>query len=97
MQFAKNLLLCCTLIFLASVAVNAQNGGPSSTAVVPQLVKFSGSATNDQGKLVTGIVGITFSIYNAQEGGAPLWMETQNVQADGRGNYTVQLGFIYFR
>jgi hypothetical protein len=24
--------------------------------------------------------------------GSPLWLETQNVQADAKGNYTVQLG-----
>jgi hypothetical protein len=73
--------------------MNAQNGVTSPAAtVVPRLVNFSGSAINDQGKPVTGIVGITFSIYNAQQGGAPLWLETQNVTADARGNYTVQLG-----
>ncbi|HLW86962.1 MAG TPA: hypothetical protein VKR57_00640 [Terriglobales bacterium] len=93
MHFVKRLLLCCTLSLLLSVAMNAQNTVPSSaTAVVPQLVNFSGSAINDQGKPITGIVGLTFSIYNAREGGAPLWMETQNVTADARGNYTVQLG-----
>jgi len=93
MQSIRDLLLCCTLGLLLSVAMNAQNTVPSSaTAVVPQLVNFSGSAVNDLGKPVTGIVGITFSIYNAQEGGAPLWMETQNVTVDARGNYTAQLG-----
>src|SRR5579863_4825253 len=93
MQSIRDLLLCCTLGLLLSVAMNAQNTVPSSaTAVVPQLVNFSGSAVNDLGKPVTGIAGITFAIYNAQEGGAPLWMETQNVTVDARGNYTAQLG-----
>ena len=63
-----------------------------SSAIVPQLVNFSGKATNSQGKVITGIAGITFSIYSEQEGSAPLWMETQNVTADSKGNYTVQLG-----
>ena len=92
MQFVKRLLLCCTLSLLVAT-MNAQNSVTSPAAtVVPRLVNYSGSAINEQGKTVTGIVGITFAIYNAQEGGAPLWLETQNVTTDARGNYTVQLG-----
>jgi hypothetical protein len=87
MQFAKKLLLCCTLSLLAVATMNAQE-----TAIVPRLVNFSGKASDDEGKPVTGIVGITFAIYNQQQGGMPLWMETQNVTADTKGNYTVQLG-----
>jgi hypothetical protein len=45
-----------------------------------------------QGRAISGIVGITFAIYKDQYEGAPLWLETQNVQADAKGNYTVQLG-----
>ena len=40
----------------------------------------------------TGIAGATFAIYKDQSEGAPLWLETQNVQPDAKGNYTVQLG-----
>jgi len=63
-----------------------------SAAVVPQLVNFSGRAMDGKGNLITGISGITFSIYKEQFDGAPLWSETQNVTADAKGNYTVQLG-----
>ncbi len=89
MQLAKSLLLCCTMSLLVVATMNAQDGVASSgTAVVPRLVNYSGSAINEQSRPVTGIVGITFSIYNAREGGAPLWIETQNVQPDAKGNYT---------
>jgi len=38
-------------------------------------------------------VSITFSLYNAQQGGEPLWTETQNnVSLDPTGHYSVQLG-----
>jgi hypothetical protein len=37
-------------------------------------------------------VGITFAIYKDQQGGAPVWMETQNVKLDGSGHYTALLG-----
>jgi hypothetical protein len=56
------------------------------------LVNFSGRAPDTQGKAISDIAGVTFAIYKDQSEGAPLWMETQNVQADARGNYTVQLG-----
>jgi hypothetical protein len=64
----------------------------ASSAVVPQLVSFSGKATDPQGKPIAGIAGVTFAIYNSQYDGNPLWTETQNVTADAKGNYTVQLG-----
>src|SRR6202041_3939529 len=31
-------------------------------------------------------------IYSEETGGSPLWLETQNIQPDSRGNYTAQLG-----
>ncbi|HTZ96168.1 MAG TPA: hypothetical protein VMB18_07210 [Terriglobales bacterium] len=87
-----NLLRTCIVIILFCSLVGAQSTNSTQLPVVPQLVNFSGKTTDVQGRPVTGIIGITFSIYDAQEGGAPLWMETQNVQPDAKGNYTVQLG-----
>jgi hypothetical protein len=55
-------------------------------------VKFSGAVTDSNGKPLTGIVGITFSLYAEERGGAPIWMETQNIQPDGSGRYTAMLG-----
>jgi hypothetical protein len=39
-------------------------------------------------KPLTGITGITFLLYKDQDGGAPLWMETQNVQPDSSRRYS---------
>ena len=39
-----------------------------------------------------GPVGVTFALYTEQSGGAALWMETQNVDPNSNGNYTVLLG-----
>ena len=91
MQFAKSLLLHCTVILLACAAMNAQQTATSTTAVVPRLVNFSGRAMDD-GKVITGATGATFAIYSEESGGSPLWLETQNIQADAKGNYMVQLG-----
>jgi hypothetical protein len=35
---------------------------------------------------------VTFAIYQQQEGGAPLWLETQNVTTDAGGRYSILLG-----
>jgi hypothetical protein len=59
---------------------------------VPRLIKFSGVAKDDSGKPITGVVGIQFSLYREQQAGAPLWMETQNIQADVAGHYTALVG-----
>ncbi len=74
--------------------LTAQESKTQSTNLntVPRVVNFSGKALDGQGKPVTGMPGITFAIYQDQSEGAPLWMETQNVIADAKGNYTVQLG-----
>jgi hypothetical protein len=56
------------------------------------VVNFNGGLIDTNGKPLTGVVGVTFSLYKNSEGGAPLWMETQNVQADKTGHYSVMLG-----
>lgn len=74
------------------IAFGPQPATVSPSGVVPQLVNFSGKAVDARGNPVSGVAGITFSIYREQDGGAPLWMETQNVATDVKGNYTIQLG-----
>ena len=64
----------------------------SSNAVVPPFTKFSGTLSDINGKPLSGVVGVTFSMYKDSEGGVPLWIETQNVRPDKNGHYTVDLG-----
>ncbi len=85
--------LCCFLLFLCVSAVAlAQQASAGSAAVVPTLVNFSGVVRDVSGKPLAGVVGVTFSLYKESQGGPPLWMETQNVQPDKSGHYTVMLG-----
>ena len=65
---------------------------PISPAQVPRLVRFSGTLLDESGKPRTGVTGLTLLFYKDQSGGAPLWMETQNVTLDARGRYSVLLG-----
>jgi hypothetical protein len=64
----------------------------ASNSIVPRLVRFSGTLADTNGRPLMGTVGITFSLYKESDGGAPLWVETQNVQPDSKGHYTVLLG-----
>jgi hypothetical protein len=80
----------CLWIITCSVPLVAQNN--SVAAVVPRLVNYSGRVLDEQGKPQSGIAGVTFSIYKDEYEGSPLWLETQNVSADSKGNYIVQLG-----
>jgi trimeric autotransporter adhesin len=79
------LLITCTLPFLAQT-------NPGTGSIVPRLVNYSGKALDADAKPLSGIAGITFAIYKDQYESSPLWLETQNVTADSKGNYAIQLG-----
>jgi len=94
------LVLAFTLM-IAGVPV--MSSAQQTPAVVPHMIRYhgtlsgtlsgtpSGTLTGNLGNQ-TGIAGITFALYKDQEGGAPLWLETQNVTVDSSGRYAVQLG-----
>src|SRR5215469_7549413 len=63
-----------------------------SGATVPRLITYSGTVKDASGKLHTGGTELTFALYEFQEGGSPLFVETQNLQLDEQGRYTVLLG-----
>jgi trimeric autotransporter adhesin len=88
---ARRVFLLCLVASLASCLAAGQSNNSSQPAVVPRLVNFSGRAI-EGGKVISGVAGATFAIYSEESGGSPLWVETQNIQADTKGNYTVQLG-----
>jgi hypothetical protein len=79
------------LLFVLSLAAQSTGSG-STSSQVPPLVNFNGVLAGANGKPLTGTVGVTFYLYQEQQGGAPLWLETQNVQADKTGHYSVALG-----
>src|SRR5215831_11355213 len=72
----------------------AQLPAKTTTAgvVVPRLVTFSGILRDGKGQFLHGVVGVTFSLYKDQQGGAPLWAENQNLQLDEQGRYSALLG-----
>jgi hypothetical protein len=81
-----SILLLCSLFSQAQRRV-----APAKNA--ERLLKFRGTLADVDGKPLSGAVGVTFLVYKDEQGGAPLWLETQDVQADATGHYTALLSF----
>src|SRR3989304_4392455 len=79
-------LILTWVVFFSSFQVQAQEDAG------PRLIQFSGVLQDTMGQPLSGVQGITFSLYKDQSGGAALWLETQNVTADEQGRYGVLLG-----
>ena len=90
----KALLKIYLLLISCYVLPLMAQRGMSADSVVPNTVKFAGTLNEVNGKPLTGTVGVTFLLYKDQSGGTPLWMETQNVQADNNGHYSIILGSV---
>ena len=82
----------CLFLLIGALSAFGQQAATNNAAVVPPLFNFSGTLTDINGKPLTSIVGVTFSLYNDAQAASPLWLETQNVTPDKNGRYSVQLG-----
>lgn len=58
----------------------------------PPLIPFSGAITAPSGGPHVGLVSAVFALYEASEGGVPLWVDIQVVQTDADGWYLALLG-----
>ncbi len=81
-------LLFCSFLALAQQPL----ASPTANTRVPAVVRFNGIAVDAEGKVLSGAVDMTFSIYKEEQGGAALWMEAQSVNLDANGHYAVLLG-----
>ena len=91
--------LVCLLPLWAAWAEESSVNYPQSnqdsvtvSGAVPRLVSFSGAVKDAAGKPLTGPVDLHFAIYENFDGLEPLWFETQTVDVDAQGHYTVLLG-----
>lgn len=87
-----SLALMAVVCSFCAASLAQQAADAASTTAVPKVVNYNGILTDLNGKPLTQITGVTFFLYTAQQGGAPLWVETQNVRPDKNGHYTVTLG-----
>jgi hypothetical protein len=88
----KTLFVLIFVVCSGAIGVSAQQTPNVAANSIPALVQFGGVLVDVNGKPLTGTVGVTFAVYKNQEGGAPLWVETQNVQLNKAGHYSVTLG-----
>ncbi|HZU25390.1 MAG TPA: hypothetical protein VFA04_07700 [Bryobacteraceae bacterium] len=79
-------------LYLAVFVAHAQQPQNRTDSGVPPLVSFSGGLRDATGKPLAGVQALTFSLYAGPDSRTPLWQETQNVEADEQGHYTVHLG-----
>ncbi|HMD84424.1 MAG TPA: hypothetical protein VKO18_06950 [Terriglobia bacterium] len=92
------LMLALAFSLAGTSALRGQDAAPASSSVVPRLIKFNGviASPGTQNRTSNGasaaLVTATFSLYALQEGGSPLWSESQSVQLDEQGRYGVVLG-----
>ena len=77
----RRFTIAIALFVLLLVAITSAQQAPTTS--VPNLIRYSGTLKDAQGApLASTTVGVTFAIYKQQDGGAPIWMETQNVTTD---------------
>ena len=89
---------CVGLVCVLGISgIRAQETAPAASAPaasVPRLIKFSGELRDLAGKPLTGVADAHFAIYRAQQDAAPIWEETQTLQLDEQGRYSVLLGAV---
>ena len=86
-------LTYAVLLFTVSVMVVVSPAQQPTTTAVPNLINYGGTLVLSRGASVpAGTIGVTFAVYRQQDGGAPIWLETQNVTPDSTGHYTILLG-----
>ncbi len=94
MNLSKSLLF--SLTFLLAIPAFPQNATPnvaaSAPTAVPPLIPYSGTVETGAGKQPAAEAAITFLIFKDQQGGEPLFTETQTVAVDAIGHYKAQLG-----
>ena len=88
-RFSTIIVLALSTLLLVSIGVAQQ----TSVTAVPNLIRYSGTLKDAPGPVPSATpLGVTFAIYKQQDGGAPVWQETQNVTPDTSGQYSVVLG-----
>jgi len=94
-MFTSYSALCRNIVILlivASISISSVAQSGTSATVLPNVIRFSGVLTDADHAPRSGTIGVTFALYQDEQGGSPLWLETQNVVADSSGHYSALLG-----
>ena len=69
-QVLVGMVLCMTLLS-SSFTQAQQSPATGASAIVPPMVRYSGTLTDINGKPLTTTTGTTFLLYRDEQGGAP--------------------------
>jgi hypothetical protein len=81
------------IVFLltAALVITAAFG---AMAQVPTSITYQGRLTNASGSPITGTITVVFTIYDNETADTPVWSESQSIDPDDKGVFTVQLGAV---
>jgi hypothetical protein len=94
---AMTLFATCSLNFSSTAQTVDAGHRPAPIAVtaptvVPALVLYTGLAATSDGRALSSETSMTFLLFKDEAGGEPLWAESQTVEPDATGRFSVQLG-----
>src|SRR5262245_18300916 len=93
MRFVATLLVAplIAVLVLQATLLGQVAQSPVSIAV-PRLINVAGVFSPADGQPVSRVESVTLLIYENETGGAPLWQETQSVEVDPSGRYSLLMG-----
>jgi hypothetical protein len=81
------------LVFLFTATILHAQQSPRSTGnSVPRVMHLTGVFVPANGEKPGPVETVTVAIYSEEQGGTPLWEETQQVAVDSTGRYSIVLG-----
>jgi hypothetical protein len=97
MKRSKLLLFSLTLLLTLPAAPQnaACNHAASAPTSVPPLIPYSGVVNDTVGQAVPANASVTFLIYDDEQGGEPLFTETQSVSVGTTGRFRAQIGATF--
>lgn len=90
-QVAARVSIALVCLFSATM-VHAQSPQSSVTPAVPRVMHVTGVFQPANGQPAHSVETVTVAIYEQEQGGTPLWEETQQVVVDSNGRYSILLG-----
>ena len=90
--------LLIALVAMPAGAITQMPAQPPESEVlnspaIPEIISYQGYLTDSDGNPMNGVLTMSFSIYDTETGGTPLWTEAQDVVCSD-GLFNVLLGHI---
>lgn len=82
------------LVLATPVLAQAPQSQPVGTPAGDRMLRMNGVRRAADGRSAGPVETVTYSIYDQEAGGSPLWQETQNVSVDSQGRYSLLLGAV---